>query len=34
MFQRINTDPWQKVGYYMGKKVVSNVQAYFACYLG
>ena len=25
MFKRINTDPWQKVSYYMGKKIISNV---------
>ena len=25
MFQRINADPWQKVSYYTGKKVISIV---------
>ena len=25
MFQRINTDPWQKGSLYTGKKIISNV---------
>ena len=30
MFQRTNTDPWQKVSLYMGKKVISNLFVGFA----
>ena len=28
MFQRINTDAWQKVNKYMGKKAISTVGTY------